>query len=249
MIKFLKMPLIFALLACVVFVSGCARPIEVERDAAFYKELGDEYQSNKKYKKAISAYENALMRAENPEIAAEIQLALADSYFLYEEYNEAIPVYEVYLDVYSALPTADLAYLRLGLSHYELINTAGRDQRDTLAAMKYFELIRERNPLMFEENKLAEKMIYMRNLLAEKELFVGTYYARIRQYGPAVLRFQYLIETYPHSECYDEGVYRLVKALKKSNRLDEAYGYVTLLKMKHPESKYVKKTEKLLEND
>lgn len=244
----IKKQFIFALLLCVIFVAGCSKPIEVERDAAFYKELGDEYQRDKKYKKAISAYESALMRAENPEMAAEIQLALADSYFLYEEYNDAIPVYEVYLDVYSALPSADLAYLRLGLSHYELINAAGRDQQDTLAAMKYFELIKERNPLMFEENQLGEKMIYMRNLLAKKELFVGKYYARIRQYGPAILRFQHLIETYPQSECYDEGVYRLVKALKKSNRLDEAYGYVTLLKMKHPDSKYVKKTERLLKN-
>lgn len=228
---------------------GCARQVEPERDAAFYKELGDGYRENRKYKKSIQAYENALMRAESPEMAAEIQLSLADSYFFYKEYNDAIPVYETYLDVYSDLPSADLACLRLGLSHYELINRPGRDQTDTLAAMDYFGKIKERNPDLYRSYGLEEKMKSMRERLAKKELLVGKYYARILKREPAILRYKYLMENYSDSKYYSEAAYRLAKLLLKEGRRDEAATYVTLLKMNRPDDKYTRRAEKLLGNN
>jgi len=82
---------------------------------------GMTYFQKKKYDKAIPFFENSLMEAESPEMAAKAQLFLADAYFLEKEYPEAIPAYEQFLDVYGETPDANTALLRLGLSHYALV--------------------------------------------------------------------------------------------------------------------------------
>ena len=245
MIKvFAQYAVVFALAA--VFIAGCAEKAVQEHDAVFYKELGDDYMAKKKYRKSIEAYENALMRAESPDLAGEIQLSLANSYFLYKKYNDAIPIYETYIDVYAGLPSADIAYLRLGLSHYELIERPGRDQTDTNSALNYFGKVKERRPDMYKEFALEEKTKLLLERLAKKELIVGKYYARILKREPAILRYKYLIEKYPDSEYYTEAAFRLAKLLIKEGKADEAATYVTLLKMKRPDDKYARKAENLL---
>lgn len=226
-------------------VSACAKPVGVDRDLSYYKSQGEEYIMAGKYKRAIESFENALIRAENPEDAAQVQLALADAYFAYKEYNDAIPVYEAYLEVYSNEAAADTAYLRLGLSHYKLINRTARDQTDTIAALKYFNLIKSRNPEMYEQYKLQDNIKFLRNRLASKELFIGKYYVRIRKWNPAILRYEYIIDNYSDTKYYEEAIYRLAKLLKKVERYDEMETYITLLQVNRPSSPYVKKALKL----
>lgn len=235
-----------SILLLLILISACAKPVGVDRDLSYYKSKGDEYFKSGKYKRAIEAYENALIRAENPEDAAEVQLALADTYYSYKEYNEAIPIYEAYLEVYSNDVTADVAYLRLGLSHYELVNRTARDQTDTAAALKYFNLIKDRNEKLYNEYGLSEKVKFLRNRLAAKELFVAKYYSRIRKWNPSILRYQYLIENYEDTTYYEEAIYRVAKLLKKVERYDDMETYITILKVNRPSSPYVKKALKLL---
>ena len=77
---------------------GCAKEVELDKPASYYEEMGDSLASEGKFVKAAERYEQALVRAESPEYAATIQLALADSYFLAGKYIDAIPIYEVYLE-------------------------------------------------------------------------------------------------------------------------------------------------------
>lgn len=236
--------LLFILILITAFVQGCAKPVETEHESVYYKELGDEYFAEKKYKEAVKAYENALMRAESPEEASQIQLALANSYFFLEEYIEAIPVYEVYLDYYGDAPEANIAILRIGLAHYYLISTNSRDQTETEMALKYFEQLKTRDPALAKDHNLDAKIVEVRSRLAEKEYIVARYYGRIWEDKPSMLRYKYLVDHYPESDRVEISLYRLIGLLIKFDRLDEADYYFNQLKKRFPQSSYISNLEK-----
>lgn len=227
---------------------SCSKPVQTEHEAGYYKEVGDEYFSEKKYRNAIDSYENALMRAETPDDASRIQLALANSYFLSKQYADAIPVYEVYLDYYGSSKEADLAILRIGMAHFNLMRRASQDQTQTLTALKYFEQVKERNPELTKEYDLDQKISDIKQRLAEKEYIIARYYGRIWEKGPEMRRYKYLVDNYPESRRYELAAYRLVKLLIFSGDTNEAENYFTLLKSKFPESEYIEKINKDFED-
>lgn len=232
------------ILVALLAMAGCAKPVETESESVYYKSLGDEYFAEKKYRNAISSYENALARAESPEEASLIQLSLANSYFLSKQYLDAIPVYEVYLDYYGESAEADLALLRIGLAHFNLMRRASQDQTQTVTALSYFEKVKARNPAFATEYNLDEKIAEIRKKLADKEYIIARYYGRILEYRPSMLRYKYLVDNYPDSPRYELSAYKLVKLLLKLNDVAEAENYFTLIKMKFPESKHIKEIEK-----
>lgn len=232
------------ILVALLAMAGCAKPVETESESVYYKSLGDEYFAEKKYRNAISSYENALARAESPEAASLIQLSLANSYFLSKQYLDAIPVYEVYLDYYGESAEADLALLRIGLAHFNLMRRASQDQTQTVTALSYFEKVKARNPAFATEYNLDEKIAEIRKKLADKEYIIARYYGRILEYRPSMLRYKYLVDNYPDSPRYELSAYKLVKLLLKLNDVAEAENYFTLIKMKFPESKNIKEIEK-----
>lgn len=226
-------------------ITGCGKSVETERDAEFHKDLGDKYLVDKNYKAAITSYENALMRAETPEIAAAIQLNLANSYFFSKKYSDSIPVYETYLDVYSDSKEADLAFVRLGLSYYELQGRVGRDISQAEAALGYFNTIKTRSPQLATEYEIDEKIHAIKEIMAKKEMIVAKYYVRIFKPEPAILRYKYLLEHYPDSKIFPEASFRLIKLLAE-NDPDEASNYLTLLMMKYPDNRYTARAARIL---
>lgn len=240
-----------AVIFTAIFLFGlysCGRQVETEHEAGYYKEIGDEYFAEKKYRNAISSYENALMRAESPEDASKIQLALANSYFLSKQYVDAIPVYEVYLDYYGNSPEADLAILRIGMAHYNLMRRPPQDQTQTLTALKYFEQIKERSPALVKEYDLDAKIADIHARLAEKEYIIARYYGRILEHRSSMLRYKYLVDHYPESDRFQLSSYRLIKLLLRFDDVNEAENYFTLLKSRFPESKYIKDAMKAFED-
>lgn len=235
-------PFIFAVFA-IVSLYGCAKSIETEHEAGYYKEIGDEYFSEKNYRNAINYYESALMRAESPDDASKIQIALANSYFLSKQYVEAIPVYEVYLDYYGNSPEANVAILRIGMSHYELMRRPPQDQTQTITALKYFEQVKERDPALAKESDLDTKIADIFTRLAEKEYIIARYYGRILEHRSSMLRYKYLVDHYPKSPRYQLSSYRLIKLLLRFDNISEAENYFTLLKTNFPDSKYIKDAE------
>ncbi len=203
---------------------GCATSIETERSTLYYRELGDQLYSEGEYGDASEAYEEALLRAETPEDAAEIQLALANSYYFDEKYKEAIPVYEVYLDIYSETRNAAQAYLNAGLSYYELKPSIKKDSSFLVNTQKYLNnaIVRDPNLLTPEVSKILAEI---NEALAEKELIIAKYYDRIWQPGPYVERLKYIVNNYENTKVYPEALARLAIQLAEENDIEGAQKY------------------------
>ena len=226
---------------------GCAKEVELDKPATYYEEMGDELASNGKYAKAAERYEQALVRAESPEYAATIQLALADSYFLAGKYVDAIPVYEVYLEVYKGWETAKLATVRVGLAYFNLVRYASQDQTNTERALFYLEEVKKKYPDLVEEYDVDIRIELLRERLAKKEMQIAQYYARILKPEPEFLRYKYVVTHYSDTIYYGKAVYKVVKLLLKKDELNEAEYYLLKLISDDKENEYVAKTQKLID--
>lgn len=226
---------------------GCAKEVELDKPATYYEEMGDTLASEGKYAKAAERYEQALVRAESPEYAATIQLALADSYFLAGKYTDAIPVYEVYLEVYKGWESAKLATVRVGLAYFNLVRYASQDQTNTERALYYLEEVKNKYPDLVEEYDVNLRIYLLRERLAKKEMQIAFYYARILEPEPEFLRYKYVITHYSDTIYYGEAVYKVVKLLLKKDELNEAEYYLLKLMSDDKDNKYVEKTQKIID--
>lgn len=238
----------FLYIIIIIFaIYGCAKEVELDKPATYYEEMGDTLASEGKYAKAAERYEQALVRAESPEYAATIQLALADSYFLAGKYIDAIPVYEVYLEVYQGWESAKLATVRVGLAYFNLVRYASQDQTNTERALFYLEEVKKKYPDLVEEYDVDLRIQLLRERLAKKEMQVAFYYARILEPEPEFLRYKYVVTHYSDTIYYGEAVYKVVKLLLKKDELQEAEYYLLKLISDDKENKFVAKTQKLID--
>lgn len=238
----------FLYIIIIIFaIDGCAKEVELDKPATYYEEMGDTLASEGKYAKAAERYEQALVRAESPEYAATIQLALADSYFLAGKYIDAIPVYEVYLEVYQGWESAKLATVRVGLAYFNLVRYASQDQTNTERALFYLEEVKKKYPDLVEEYDVDLRIQLLRERLAKKEMQVAFYYARILEPEPEFLRYKYVVTHYSDTIYYGEAVYKVVKLLLKKDELQEAEYYLLKLISDDKENKFVTKTQKLID--
>lgn len=238
----------FLYILLIVFaLYGCAKEVELDKPATYYEEMGDTLASEGKYSKAAERYEQALVRAESPEYAATIQLALADSYFLAGKYVDAIPVYEVFLEVYQGWESAKLATVRVGLAYFNLVRYASQDQTNTERALFYLEEVKQKYPDLVEEYDVDLRIYLLRERLAKKEMQIAQYYARILKPEPEFLRYKYVVTHYSDTIYYGKAVYKVVKLLLKKDELQEAEYYLLKLISDDKENKYVEKTQKLID--
>ena len=226
----LSLLLLFILIAC-------GKPIEPDRDLAYYKQLGDEYYASKDYDVALEAYQNALARAENPILASEVQLAIANTYFADEDYILAIGVYETYVELYPTSPKLTEAYLNLGLAHNDIKESPSRDLVDATRALMYFEKVKRLNPSLYETNNLSELSRELSNDLALKNYKIARYYTRILKYPQAILRYKYLLTNYSNTEIAPRAFYRLIVLLLKADSYTEAEGYIRNLSLIYKDTK------------
>lgn len=233
------------ILCLIMFFSCTPPPKKLSADDSFKKGLT--YFQKKDYDLAIPMFENTIMEADNPEIAAKAQLFLADSYFLDKKYPEAIPAYEQYLDIYGETDDAKIAMLRLGLSHYALIDTVDRDMSAAEGALKSFTALREKDPAYAKEYDLTKKIVELRNMLAARELYVAKFYFRIHKPEAGAKRLDYIMDKYKDTDSYEDAlfIYGGYYAAQDGKEAEAVKYYQMLLKL-NPNTKYDKDVAKEL---
>lgn len=235
---------IILLLTLATIVSCAKDSIEVDREAEFYRIEGQNYAAKKKYAKAAEYYEQALARADTPDFAERVQLALADSYFLNGDYVEAIASYELFADVYKDSAEYPLAIAHLAIAYYNIVRSPKKDQTYAERSMQYLLEIKERFPSYVEPYNVDERIKVLRNHLAEREYSVARYYWRILKTDSEIERYRFIVENYSDTKFFSESCYLLIdRLLFKKAELIEAENYYNLQKNTvEGNDKYLKKS-------
>lgn len=243
--------LVFLLIVSMLALSlaSCAKKPGPRMTAEDSMRIGMDYFKRGKYEAAAPMFENSLMEADNPKMASKAQLFLADSYFFNKNYAEAIPAYEQFLDIYGETEDANVAQLRLGLSYYAQVDTIDRDMSAAEGALKAFTKLRAKSPAFTRQFKLNAKIVELRGMLADRELYVAKFYFRTNHPESAEKRLKYLINRYPDTNAYAEGLYVYANWLaKQKGREADAIKYYQKLIKERPDSKYTLEVAKDLTN-
>ena len=159
----------------------------------------------------------------------------------------AINEFREFLNFFPTSPRADYAQFKLAMCHYSQMAKAGRDQTETHAALREFQVLFERYPnssLLPEARKHEREA---KDRLGRTEYLVGLTYYRLKWYPGTVARLQALMKSDPEFTERDAVYYYLADSLVKLNRQAEAVPLFERIEKEFQQSEYIAKAKERLQ--
>ena len=167
------------------------------------------------YDKVFEILKEIQIRYTYTPYAALAELRTGDVYFRKREYSQAAAEYENFISNHPGHENLDYATYRLGLSYYEMRSGKDRNYSKPLQAMNWFVSLRESYPDSPYAEETREKIKECRKILAEREIYIGKFYHKKKNYEAAVERFENVLENYPETKYAPKAARLLEKSRKK----------------------------------
>lgn len=205
-----KAKVILMLLATLILVSACGREVKEEELGAeqLYAEA-KEAMDSRRYEVAITLYRRLTTLYPFGRHAEQAQLDLAYVQYRSDRGEDAITTLDRFIRTYPTHPNIDYAWYLKGLVHYgeavsflrELFpdQIVDRDQTSAKLAFDDFQELTQRYPQSRYVADARQRMVFLRNVLAEYEITVARYYFRRGVYLGAINRAEYVLEMYPNA--------------------------------------------------
>lgn len=168
------------------------------------------------------------------EYAEQAQLELIYTYYQVDDWESARAAASRFIRLHPNHPQVDYAWYMRGLAAWQagrfsleslkIIDISQRDPGATLDAYTDFTDLINRYPSSQYAPDARQRIVYLRNLLAEHELHVADFYLRKKAYLAAVERGRWIIEHYPQSTATREALAVMVEGyigLGMSDRASE----------------------------
>lgn len=175
------------------------------------------------YPLAMETFEKLIEEYPFSDQAILAQLKIGDIHFERKEYPEAIQTYQDFLRLHPRSESRRYLIYRIGTAYYKQIGTIDRDQNDTIQAEKYFKQFLQEYPNSDEATDVQEKLRFCENHLIEREIYVGKFYYRRKEYESSWNRFKtVLAKVRDHSSQRAEALYYGGLTLKKLGESEKA---------------------------
>ncbi len=148
---------------------------------------------------------------------------------LLKEYEEARIAAQRYLDFYPGEEDAAYAQYLLALSFYDQIDEVGRDQGLTYQALQALRAVIETYPNSEYTKSAILKFDLAFDHLAAKEMEIGRYYLKRKNYAAAINRFRVVVADFQTTTHTAEALHRLVEAYLALGLTDEAQTAAAIL--------------------
>ena len=175
-----------------------------------------------RYTEARNAFKKIVERHPQSTYAPRARFLIGESYYREGEWDKAIKEFEIFLSFYPRHQIADLVQFRLAMSYYDQVKPVEQDQGITAKAMEAFKrLVREYPESRYAADALA-KIEVCRGRIAQKELWVASYYLNQGNAAAAKQRLEGVIKDYPRTLVMPEALYRLGEVYVIDGRPQEA---------------------------
>ena len=169
-------------------------------------ELAKKASDNGNYRDAITYYEQLEARFPFSNPARQGQLDLMYAYYRNREPESAIDQADQFIRENPAHPRVDYAYYIKGLVQFERnpnflerwfnADLSQRPPIDARKSFQAFQTLMQRFPNSEYADDARQRMIFLRNRLANYEVYVADYYLKRGAYVGAINRAKYTIENY-----------------------------------------------------
>ena len=209
--------------------------------------LGVDALQSEDFKNAVLSFDEVERQHPYSVWATKSQLMAAYASYKRDDYDEAIVGLDRFIELHPGNPDVAYAYYLKGLSYYEQISDIGRDQKMTELALDALLDVVRRYPNSKYGRDARAKLDLVKDHLAGKEMAVGRYYQKRREFLAAINRFRSVLRNYQTTTHVPEALLRLTESYLSLGITDEAQMATAVLGHNFPGSKWYADSFGLLE--
>ncbi|MFN3846932.1 MAG: outer membrane protein assembly factor BamD [Paracoccaceae bacterium] len=188
------------------------RPLDSYTAEEIYKQGELQLETGAKPKEAIRYFQEVERLYPYSDWAKRSLIMQAFSQHKAKEYEDARSTAQRFLDTYPADDDAPYAAYLMALSYYDQIDEVGRDQGLTFQALQSMRAVIEQYPDSDYARSAMLKFELAFDHLAGKEMEIGRYYLKRRNYAAAINRFRTVVQDFQTTTHTAEALHRLVEA-------------------------------------
>lgn len=150
--------------------------------------------------------------------AVTAHLRIADVYFLQESFGEAGAVYESFRDLHPKHEKTAYAMFRIGKSNYnDIPSPVARDLTPAYKAIEAYGDFLRRFPTATEAPEAKSDIAAARKILSEKELYIGDFYFKGKNYDSAKPRYKKILDLYSDTQAAEAAKKKLSEIEQKQS--------------------------------
>ena len=194
--------------------------------------------NEKRYVRAIDNFNK--IRTDYPfsPQVTEVELKIADAYYLSQQYPEAINAFKEYQAMHPTNENMPFVLLRLGQAHFDQFTTTDRDQKNTEIAKGYFENVINSYPKSPHAAEAKEKLVKCVEYLAEHDFNVAYFYFQQEKYPAARDRFEEIVRKYKDTATAVKSLFYLGESYRKEKNIVRAELAYDALIEHYPQTKF-----------
>ncbi len=235
-----------------LFLESCAifgPPTELDDTKGLSAEriyaLASSRMADNDYKKAVEYLKKLESRYPNSKFGAQAKLDMAYSFFKQEDAAQCVSTVERFIKIYPNHPNLDYAYYLKGVAYFKqrtivdkvtMQDISDRDPKILKQSFLAFKDLLALFPASRYSNDAIERMIYLKNKLADHELHVARHYMKVKAYVAALNRAKFVIESYPDSNFIEEALVIIISAYDSLGMNDLKEDNLRILMQNYPNS-------------
>ena len=176
-------------------------------------------------------------------------LMSAYAYYQAEDYESCVNSAKRYIALHPGSADAAYAQYLIGASYYDQIVDVSRDQSRADKAIDALQEVVRKYPNSEYAIQAKKKIDMARDQLAGKEMDIGRYYMKNRDFIGAINRFKVVVTQYQTTRHVEEALERLSEAYIALGITDEAQTAAAVLGHNFPESPWYKDAYNLVKNN
>lgn len=203
------------------------------------------------YETAIQYYERLESRFPYGQYAERAQMEIAYAYYKDNEPESAILAADRFIKLHPNHANVDYMYYLRGLASYDLsksfleslfnVDPTERDPKAARRSFEYFAELIKKYPKSRYAKEAVDRMMVIRNSLAQYEVHVANYYLSRGAYLASANRGKYVVENYQQTPAVADALAIMVKAYDKLGMKDLATDARRVLELNYPQHPSLKK--------
>jgi len=198
------------------------------------------YQLNvkKDARKAAKKFEEVDRQHPYSDWARKSLIMSAYSYYSASDYDNCVAAAQRYITLHPGSADAAYAQYLIGASYFDEIPDITRDQAGTEKALAALQEVIRKYPTSQYANAAKHKIEVAQDQLAGKEMQIGRYYLKKKDYTGAINRFKVVIVKYQTTREVEEALERLTEAYMALGITSEAQTAAAVLGHNFPDSQW-----------
>lgn len=223
---------------------GDEEEVPESSEQALYRSAQSSLRSGN-YSSAIVKLEALETRFPFGSYAEQAQLELIYAHYMAYDQDAAIRSADRFIRLHPQHANVDYAYYLRGLAQFEsgrgyidrigTADVARRDMTSVEAAFTDFNQLVVRYPASSYAPDARQRMIYLRNLLAEAELAISDFYMRRGGFVAAANRARYVVENYPGAPSTPDALVIIIEANYRLGLTSTANDALRVLAANYPD--------------